>query len=324
MYSQFQQWNLALEAIQVASRLSPNDMDLQGEARDMAARRTMKDAGYDKQGSFRDQVKDMDSQLRLLDSDKEINDQDALARRIVEAEKELAANPNEPGKLSKLVDLLVQTEKPENEEKAVKILQEYYDKTKTFRFRLRIGQIRMKQMQRQERAKRATVGEDPVAKKEYAELLRKLLEFELSEFKLAAEAYPTELSHRFEMGKRQLKLHRFDDAIASFQVARNNPSHRNEAQTLLGRAFFEADYLDEADETFATLIREFPNRESVKFLEMNYWRGRTLEKKNQPLEAIKLYSTIFQVDSGFRDVAARIKKLRSAASEGSGEEPPVS
>jgi tetratricopeptide (TPR) repeat protein len=310
VYKKIQQYRLAVEMVSIAVRFKPMDMDLMVELRNLAAQQTMQDAGYDKRGSFRDQVRDMDAQIRLLDADKEVTDLDVLARMIVDAEKAAAAEPNEPGKLTKLVDLLVKTEIPKNEERAIALLQEWFDRTKQFSFRQRIGQIRIKQMQREEREKLKTVGDDAEAKKVHDEFKRKLAEFELSEYAQWVAAYPTELSYRFEMGRRQLMLKQFDEAISSFQSARNDPKHRTDAQILLGMAFYEAGFLDEADETLGTLIRDYPNRESPKFKLANYWRGRVLEQKGQTAEAIKHYSLIFQIESGYKDVAARIKKLR--------------
>jgi tetratricopeptide (TPR) repeat protein len=322
VFNQMQQWAMALQMVNIASRLKPGDMDLSVEARNLAAQQTMKGAGYDKQGSFRDQVKDMDSQLRLLDADKEVADQDGQTRRIAQAEKEYAAEPNEPGKARKLADALAATEKPEFEERAVKLLQEWFDKTKLFTFRKAIGEIRMKQMQRQERDMRLKLTDEPEAREKYAEFRRKMWEFELSEFALFFQAYPNDLTHRFEMGKRQMLLQKYDDAIASFQVARNEPRNRTDAQILLGRAFYEAKFFDEADETFGVLIRDFPNKEGQKFMEMTYWRGRTLEEKGQFDEARRLYSNIFQNQSSYRDVAARIKRLKDQAAGGPAAAPP--
>lgn len=313
VYNQMKQWDLALQMVNIASRLRPEDMELIKEARNLAAQNTMKGAGYDKQGSFRDQVKDMDGQLRLLEADKESTDQDSMSRQITQCEKEYAENPNEPGKVIKLTEALARTEKPEFEERAVKLLQEWFDKTRQFAFRKKIGDIRMKQMQRQERLLKAKAAEDAEAKPQHVEFRRKMWEFELAEFTEFARAYPTDLTFRFEMGRRQFALQKFDDAIASFQQARNDPKNRTDAQTLLGCAFFEAGYLDEADETFNTLIRDYPNRESPKYLLMCYWRARTLEQKGQFDEARRLYSTIFQIQSDYRDVAARIKKLKDQA-----------
>jgi tetratricopeptide (TPR) repeat protein len=313
IYKELKAWKLASEALFVVQKFRPNDMELQGEAKNLAALQTMRGAGYDKGASFREQVRDMKSQLRLLDADKEVNDIDVLMRQIGDAEKELADNPNEAGKVSKLVDLLVRTEKPELEEKAVKVLQAAFERTQQFRFRKTIGEIRMKQMQRQERAKIKSATDSPESKQEILEFKKKRLEFDLGELHLWAGAYPTDLTIRYAMGIRQLSLRQFDEAIASFQAARNDPKNRVEALIHLGQAFFEADFLDEADDTLSELIKDYPNRDSPRFRDMCYMRGRVLEKKGQIDEAKKLYSQIFRMESGYKDVGARLKKFQAAA-----------
>jgi len=154
--------------------------------------------------------------------------------------------------------------------------------------------------------------------KQYVEAKKKQFEFELSEYSLWAENYPTDLAIRYEMGKRQFGLRQFDDAISSLQSARNDPSHRTDATVLLGRAFFEAGFLEEADETLSTIIKDHPNREGDKFKDMLYWSGRVLEARSKMEEAKKRYSQLFQLDSSYRDVSARLKKLRNPPADGGG------
>jgi tetratricopeptide (TPR) repeat protein len=313
IYYDIKQYKLANEAMQLALRIRPSDQNLLDEGKRLGALSTIQEANYDKMGSFRDSVKDMKGQLSLMNQDKEVNDKDILAEQVVEAEAELTAAPNEPGKLNKLVDLLVKTEIPANEERAIVLLQEWFDRTQQYRFRKAIGQIRIKQMNRQERIKRAAKESSPEAKQQHDDFRRKMLDFEMQEFGEWLKAYPTDNSIRFDIGKRQLLLHQYEEAIGSFQQARNDPKYRTEAQILLAQAFFDAEYLDEANETLASLIKDVQNREGARFMDMMYLRGRVLEKMGQTAEAIKHFSQVFQLNSAYRDVAARIKKLRTGA-----------
>lgn len=317
-YAQAKLFKHAAEACNYALRLRPNDMNLQVEARNLSAQQTMQGAGYDKGGSFRDQVRDMDTQLRLLDADKDAADVDSMSRQIADAEKQLEADPNEIGKVGRLVELLAKTEKTANEERAIALLQQWYDKTKQFRFRQKIGEIRMRQMQRQEQIlhkAESAPNATPAAKKEYADYTVKRAEAELKEYMLWAENYPTEMRYRYEVGNRQYKLKQFDEAIGSYQQARQDPKYRTVASIMLGKAFMEAGFLDEADETLAAVIQDAANREGDKYKDMVYWRARVLEMKGNVPEAIKHYSQIFQMESGYRDVSPRIKALRKTIAD---------
>ena len=155
----------------------------------------------------------------------------------------------------------------------------------------------------------------------FVEFRARQAEFELKEFTEWAKAYPTDMTIRFDMGKRQLMLKQFDEAISSFQAARNDPKFRIKSLILLGRTFFEAGFLDEADETLSGLIRDYQNQDSDEYLDMLYMRGRVLEQKGMVAEAIRCYSTVFQKNSGYRDVSARIKRLRSGGQSAPGAAP---
>ena len=119
-----------------------------------------------------------------------------MERRIREAEAQLTADPNEPGKMIKLVEALVITEQMENENRAIEILQQWHEKTKQFRFRRNIGQINIKMWNRMVRAKRDEAAADKgneQLQKELLQMRMDQLQFELSEYALWAENYPTEM-----------------------------------------------------------------------------------------------------------------------------------
>jgi TolA-binding protein len=172
----------------------------------------------------------------------------------------------------------------------------------------------MRQLARMERGRRQALAADPnnaALRKEYEEMRREQVEFELKEFQLASDAYPTDVRLRFEVARRLYLLGRFADAIPLLQQSRMDPKYRFDAGIALGRAFLESGFLDEADETFAGLIKDYQLIGDPKSMEMYYWRGRTLELKNLKAEAQSHYSKVAQWDFNYLDVQARIKKLRA-------------
>jgi tetratricopeptide (TPR) repeat protein len=316
VYKKLKQWRLASDACHYALKMHPNDMELSTELKNLGAMDTMESAGYAKGGSFREQIKDMQKQSLLMTGDKDFADLDAQSAVIAAAEQEYKADPENPGKIAKLVDALEKTDHPDYEGKAIELLQQAFDKTKQFRFRQRIGQINMKQWARMERTKREAVIKDPKnqeLRKDYTDFRREQLEFELNEFQLASEAYPTEMRLRFDMAKRLFLLEKFQDAIPVFQQARNDPKYRVEAGLGLGMCFYRAGFLDEADDTFAVLIKDYTLTGDDRSKEMYYWRGMVLEQKKMFPEALAHYSKVAQWDFNYKDVQARIKRLREAS-----------
>jgi tetratricopeptide (TPR) repeat protein len=328
MFIDLKLWQKAVEACQYAVAVRPDDMDLARVLKDLGAQLTLSTGGYEG-GSFRDSVRDMGKQTKLMQADMDVRDEDILSSQIRDAEAELAADPDEPGKVTKLVDLLLKTEQMEAENRAIELLQQWFEKTKQFRFRLTIGKIKMTQLRRQERSQRirvkqlATAAEskDPAAVEEYTraaaeykQFLREKAEDELKEFQLFSDNYPTDMSFKFELGARLFVLEQFTDAIALFQQSRSDPKLRADASTYLGRAFLHAGYAEEAVETLKQAIEDYEVRGDNKSKELFYWYGLALEKKGDTATAMKNYSQLVQWDFNYRDVQARIKRLRGKGS----------
>lgn len=315
-------WKMASDACYAAALLRPEDMDLQSELKNIGANQTMTAGKYDEGGSFRDSVRDMDKQTDLLQKDSGVTSQDYIARQIEEAHQQYEADPHEPGKIMRYVEALTKAEKKESDQQAIQILQKAYAATKNFRFRHAEGRLKLAQLKREERTLRASLRKSPndeSLQQQYRVFLQYRLEEELNEYRLWAEHYPTDVSHRFEVAKRLFYLRRFAEAIPAFQQARSDPKYRFEAGTYLGQAFLQAEFVDEAIDTLKALIDGYELRGDDKSKEMYYWYGLANERKNDNATAIKAYSQIAQWDFTYRDVQERIKRLRPNAGSASPE-----
>jgi tetratricopeptide (TPR) repeat protein len=313
-YIALHQWRRATEACQYALSTRPNDMDLQREVKDLSARQTMSEGNYEQGGSFRDSIRDREGQEKLMRMDTDVRTEDQMVLIIRDAEAEFNAEPDEPGKLMKLVDAYTKTDNPEYENKAIDLLQSFYERTKQFRFRQRIGEIRMRQLSRMERSLRERVLKNPSDKamvQEYREFLKEKNEEELAEFTLASDNYPTQLDYKFQTAKRLFDLERYGEAIPVFQQARQDPKFRVDASVMLGRAFLEAAFVDEAVDTLKVALDDYPIKGDEKSIEMTYWYARSLEEKGDKPAAIKAYSQVAQWNFNYKDVQQRIKRLRS-------------
>lgn len=314
IYKDLRQWKAAAEACRLARDLRPNDMDLGQEYKNLAAVDTMDEGGYLAGVGFQGSIRDRKKQLELISQERDVQDEDFLTRRIREAEAEWKADPNEAGKLTKYVDALEATEDPENENRAIELLEDVYRRTKAFRFRQRSGKIKMAQMARMERSLRAAAQADPKdqqLRNDYEQFMLERMGFELEEYKLWAEAYPTDLSLRYQMATRLFDLRRYDEAIPAFQQARNDPKLKNDASVYLGRAFLESAFVDEAIETIQGVIDEYQLKGDDRSKEMYYWQGRAYEEKGTDDMAIKRYSQVAQWEFTYRDVQQRIRALRA-------------
>lgn len=320
IYVELKCWRLATDACSAALAVRPDDMDLLKTMKNLGAVETMDQGGYAAGGDFRKSIRDMAGQKRLIEQDKDIRNVDFIGQQIAEAEAGYAANPEDAAKLGQLVDILVKSEQMENENRAIELLDEWYAKTRQFRFRLALGKIKMTQLRRQERAERARLQkapDDEALRAQYLQFVREKNQEELNEYKLFAENYPTDMGLRYEVAVRLFNLNQFQDAIPIFQQARNDPKHRTDASVLLGRAFLEAGYPEEAVDALKACLEEYELKGDTRSKELHYWYARGLETKGDSATALKNYSQVAVWDFNYRDVQARIKKLRSEAAEAS-------
>src|SRR5205823_5189955 len=159
------------------------------------------------------------------------------------------AEPNEPGKLIKYVEVLRKTEDVDHENLAIELLDAAYKRTDQFRWRKAAGEIKIIQLSRMERTLRQAVQkapEDADLRKQYVQFAQERAEEELKEYTLWSEMYPTEMSFKANMSRRLFDLKRYDEAIPLLQQVRQDPKYRIEAGTILGRAFLEAGFAEEA------------------------------------------------------------------------------
>ena len=207
-------------------------------------------------------------------------------------------------------------ESTEWENKAIELLEQQYAKTNQFKHRQRIGEIRMAQLSRQERSLRGQV-ERSKDSPNRDELVQKFREFsvekartEFEEYKLILDHYPTDINAKFQVGSKMFYLKEYQEAIPILQQSKNDPKHRINASILLGQAFLQAGFVDEAVDTLKGVIDEYPGRGDERSIMMFYWYARALEEKKDRDLAIKAYSQVAQWNFNYSDVQARIKRLR--------------
>ncbi len=313
-YNDVGEYKLASDALGYAAASRPDDADLQHELRSLAARMTIQQGRYGGGGDFRTSVRDADKQRALLEDEMDIRSADAMGGIIERARREYLESGKEKGKLVKLAEVLAKTEDLKHENEAIELLEEAYRETNSYRYHYTAEEIKIRQMVRTERAMREQSEKNPDdtdLRSTVEELAKERLETELNHYREAMAAYPTDPRPKYETGRRLFELGRHQDAIPILQQAQTDPKFREQAGVLLGRAFLEADFVDEAVDTLRNRIEAYQVTGDEKSKSMHYWYGRALETKGDIEAALKAYSQIAQWDFGYRDVQVRIKELRN-------------
>lgn len=324
LFARIQAFDKAVEACKLALRMDPNSDTLRGELKNLEAERTMHEGGYSggqkvESGGFRNFVRDADKQRALEQDDAIRKTASAADEMIVRRRAELEEDPQDLDRLQKLIDALLQKEEPATEAEAVQLLQQTWDQTGQYRYKLRIGDIRMKQINRKQRELKAQLQEidDPDLRKKFEDLSRKRLAFELQEFAERAKHYPTDMGLKFELGKRMYQAKQFDDAIGAFQQAKADPKHRATSHEFLGSCYLQKGWFEEAIDTLRQGIEAHPATDDRLAMDLRYLLMEALDRsarKNsnveQAKEAQKTASQILQTDINYRDIRERMDKLR--------------
>jgi hypothetical protein len=298
-----EEYRLAIDACEIAREAEPDNSALQNILGELMAKETIQRGKYDQEGSFTKGVKDLEGQNKLIEKDKLAQSESFRIQQIEEAKADYLKTPNIPGKIGAYVDtlLLMQDESYENE--AIDVLNKAFKDNNSYQYKLRIGEIRIRQMTRRYRKLR-----DAGDKAAATVALRELAEFELVEYAERAVNYPTDMSIKFELGRRQLVLGRLDDAIYSLQQARRDARHSVQANLMLGQAFEKKNLNREAAETLERVLGGELTEDRSK--EVRYNLGRVYEKMGEFVKAVDQYSQVAQVDYSYKDARQRLEEVR--------------
>jgi len=283
----------------------PYDPELLQALKNITARRTMSEGGYDDladgKGSYRDILKNEEEAKTLEQENRAQKSEDNTERLIREYESRLKT---EPGNL-----------------KPVRQLAELYTQRKRFDDALKMY----------ERLKAAETGNDPALDKAIADLQVKRLDqaaeqldqtapdyeerkaqinadkqaLQLADCQRRVEKFPTDLAMRFELGVLYFQAGKIGEAIQEFQKAQNNPHKRVPAMGYLAQCFAKRKMNDLAAKTLQNAIKEKQVFDDEK-KDLIYQLGCVLETMGKREEAIEQFKLIYETDIGYRDVGKKV------------------
>ena len=327
-FSQVQAYDLAVKAGDEAVRLDPSDATLATDVKNMSARQTMSKGGFDKtgeEGGFRSNIRDAEKQRQLDEAERIVKTEETIDRLIADAEAAFQARPDDIPTIQNLSKRLMERGRPEDEQRAIRLLLKGFETTKQFRFRQEAGKIRLRQLRRslakyKDRAEANP--DDAKAQTDYAEAKAKFFNIEVGELKASVEAYPTDMSLKFELGKRYAEMGDHDQAIGLLQEAKGDARYRGQALALLGRAFQSMGWHDEAIATFHQALDGKAQLHEELRLDLRYGLMCSLASKAElerdlaaAEEAEKLASSIAIEQFSYRDIRDRREQLKKIVLE---------
>lgn len=317
-------FDLACKAGEVALRLDPADKALSDSVRNLSAQSTMSRGGYEntgQSGGFRSNIRDAAKQRALEESESLVKSEDAQARNIETARAAYLAAPLDKPGIKRYLKALMERGTPDDQRAFIDTANKAFADTQEFSFRQLAGEMRVKQLTVEARALQRAAAANPgdaTAAAAFSEKERQLLTLEIEEYTVRAEAYPTDLVVKLELGRRMFLAGKYNEAIELLQQAQNEPRQRLTAMDFLGRSFEALKWHDEAIEVFRGALTGASEAGDQAVMELQYslmaaLQARAEESKQlaSAEEAFDLAKKIALKQITFKDIRARREQLKA-------------
>jgi len=313
-YKAIGQYDKAIVACQLASKLKPQDADLADEFKNLTAELTMVRGKYDQEGDFRQSIKDREEQEKLQSQQAVVKTEDYKQSAVGEARTAYIQDPDLPKNIFGLAQALSEMQESKADSEAIDLLEKAYKTKKDFSYKQRAGLIRMKNLRRKIRKTKAAVEakpEDAEAKARLSKQNARLNSVELEHYGQCVANYPTDLQSKFEYGSRLIRNKKYDEAIPLFQEAQKDPRHKISSMDKIGLCFFLKGWYADAIDIFTHAIDAYEIKDDGVAKDLRYNLARSYEQQGNTEKSLEIFRKIAQLDFGYRDVRQRVDKLRS-------------
>lgn len=288
-------------------RLHPGDLKLVQEMKDISAKKTLTEGGYEAlssgTGSYRDILKDKDQAVALEQESRQVKTEDVALRMIADHEAILAKDPRNLKALRTVAELY---EQQKDFDKALETYQRIVDQGGGSDAALLkvIADTKVKKINHNISLLNP---QDPGEAEKIKQLEAERDAFKVAEVEARAERYPNDLLIRFDLAKLYFQTGKIREAIKEFQKAQNNPNKRLQSLGYLGQCYARLNMNDLAARSLQKAIEEKVGFDEEK-KEMIYALGMVFEKMGKKEDSIEQLKQIYEVDSGYKDVADRVEK----------------
>jgi tetratricopeptide (TPR) repeat protein len=292
----------ALDYYERALDADPRDQEALKARKDLAADMALKDGGYESLQHSRDAIKDKDEAIVLERSRRRHMSQEDL-----EAERERLEGlyADTPSDVDNMLELATIHERLKDYESALDMVERALTQRRdSFDLLCRAGDLRLK-LHKRSIAKADKAGEAERA----GELEGQLVELEVEEFKKRVDMHPGDSALRLKLGKRLMRADDLDAALGELQKAHADARIRREAMFLMAQCFQRKGFTDLARKEYERSLEGVTEIDD-RAKEVLYNLGTIAETEGDAEEARSMYVRVYEVDIGYRDVAAKMEQFR--------------
>jgi len=303
--------------------INPADLTAVKRSKDAAATASMKSGGWTEAKSFRDLIKNKEEAVSLEQKSRVVKSLDMVEEQLAELTAQLETEPENVDLTRRVAMLWDNRFEHKQDVESLDGTVYYYTQLDTLVGSADPGVTRKLTSLNLQRLdlhikgidewftqggdQHVTVEEADAYRHELNNLKMQKAEQLVGDAKRRVERNPTDLQLRFELGEQLVKAGLYTEAIQELQRAKQNPNARLKAMNLLGQCYTEKNMLDLAVKQFQECASEIVAMDVTK-KEVLYSLGLVFEKMGKKDDALKCMKDIYEVDYGYRDVAARVEQ----------------
>ena len=325
-YSATDQPEKAIETYNQITALNPADIEAIKGGKDAAARASMRTGGWDQIGkegtSYRDVLKNREESVSLEQQNRLIKSEDVIDQQLTEQFALYNENPQNLDVVRKIASL---HEQKEDLEGALQYYRWAVELTKGTDpgLQRKVHDLGMKALERRIEAHdqwlqqtlaavNGAADEETQAtiarvQEELAGFRREKAELLIESARKRVERNPTDLTYRYELGEQLIAAGNYTDAITELQKSLQSPNLGVKSMNLLGRCFEAKNILPLAIKQYENARSKLPNMDPLK-KEVVYRLGLLYERTGAKDKYLAMMTEIYEVDSGYLDVAARVEQ----------------
>jgi len=291
----------ALEYYERALQADPRDQEAIKARKDLSAEQALQQSSSGEVQHSRDQIRDKE-QTRALERGQRMQlGEDELREDLARLESAYAES-QDPETMLRMADIHEKLKDPETAltwvERALSYRKDSFDLV------CRAGDLRVKALKKAI-ARAGKDGDEARAGGLEADLRR----LEVDDYRRRVGLRPGDSGLRLQLGRRLVRTGDLDGAVAELQKAVADPRLAREAHFSLAQCFEGKGFLDLARREYERALEGgAPGDERTK--EILYNLGAIAESEGDTGQARSFYARVFEVDIGYRDVAAKMEQFR--------------
>ncbi len=294
------------------TELTPNDLAAVKGGKDSAAAQSMQRGGWEREETtYRDLIRDKEQAVSLEQQNRVVRSDEMIDSLLAELHEKAEREPGIVDTARKIAELYEQKDDFENATNWYVYAAGLSNNSDLALVR-KAADIRLRQFDMAIQAREEFIAANPDSEEstqyttELAEIKAQRAGILIDEAKKRVEQNPTDLMYRFELGDILVSIGQFQEAIPELQKARQNPNIRIRAISLLGQCFMARSMYDLAAKTLSDAAAELAAMDATK-KDIVYNLGLVYEKMNETEKSVACMKQIYEIDYGYRDVAARVE-----------------